>query len=104
MPGPMRTEAEMFPLVEAYLAREGTKRVFCAERAVPESVLTYWVAKYNRSRSGGAGTFVQITPSVTADDRALMEVVFPHGVRLRLFSPIAAAYLEQLVMLGRPAA
>jgi hypothetical protein len=94
----------MFPLVEAYLARAGTKKAFCGEQAVPESVLTYWVARYNRSRAGEAGSFVEITPSVSSDVRAVMEVVFPHGVRLRLFSQIAPAYLEQLVMLGRAAA
>lgn len=100
----MRTEAEMYLIVEAYLAREGTKKDFCARHAVPESVLTYWMAKYRRAQAAGSGSFVEITPTVPSDGRALMEVLFPHGVRLRLFSPVSPAYLERLVTFSRPSA
>lgn len=93
----MRTAAEMFPLVEAYLAREQTKKAFCARHAVPESVLTYWVSKYRRDRAAERDAFLEITPISAPEDRALMEVQFPNGVRLRLFSAIAPGYLERLL-------
>lgn len=96
-----RTRAEMFPLVEAYLERNQTKTAFCAAHGISESVLGYWRSKYRRENAPESGAFVEITPPAAAAEHALMELVYPHGVRLRLFAMPAAADLERLVGFGR---
>ena len=96
-----RTPAEMFPLVEAYLERNQTKKAFCAARGISESVLGYWLTRYRRERMPDAGAFVEISPPLAAADHAVMELVYPHGVRLRLFAMPAPTELERLVSFGR---
>ena len=91
----IRTSREMFPLVEAYLERQQTKKAFCARHDVPESVLTYWVKKYQRQQTSG---FVEITPPASVPSApAFMEIVYPGGTRLRFFSAVEPAYLERLL-------
>lgn len=96
-----RTSEEMFPLIEAYLDGGQSKKSFAALHAVPESVLGYWITKYRRDKLAGASSFLEITPSGAPGERALMEVVYPHGVRVRLFSSPGAADLERLISAGR---
>jgi transposase-like protein len=96
---PKRTAEEMFPLAEAYLQGGITKKEFCARHAVPESVLGYWLAKYRRQTPPGADAFLEITPEPAG--HAFLEVSYPSGVRLRLFSPVAASYLEALLRFDR---
>lgn len=94
----IRTVEEMYPVVESYLERDQTQKAFCAERGLPLSVLTYWVAKYRREQRDETGdAFVEIGGSVGAAARPLLEVVYPRGVRVRLFAPVAPAYLELLL-------
>ena len=91
-----RTPEEMFPLVEAYLEREQTKTTFCAEHGLSESVLGYWLTKYRHQNAPPSGAFVEITPTLP-EARAWAEVIYPHGVRVRLFAPLSPAELERLV-------
>ncbi len=96
-----RTSAEMYPLIEAYLERDQTKKAFCAAHGISETVLGYWLSKYRRERTPEAGAFVEIIPPVAAADHAVMELVYPHGVRLRLFATPAPTDLERLLSFGR---
>lgn len=41
-----RTEAKMFPLVEAWQHSGQTQKVFCAEHDLSVSGLTYWLRRY----------------------------------------------------------
>ena len=102
-----RTSAdEMFPLIERYLERDGTQKAFCREHGLSLNKLNYWLAKYRLAHAeepaGPIGAFQEITPAVSSADAALMEIVFPHGVRLRLFAPVEPAYLERLLAPRRP--
>lgn len=92
-----RTSEEMFPLVEAYLDRTETKQAFCARHDVPESVLTYWLKKYQRYQRQETAGFVEITPPGPSEAPAFMEVVYRGGTRLRFFSAVEPAYLERLL-------
>ena len=96
----------MFPIIESFLQERQTQRAFCEEHGLSRSVLGYWLAKYHREMTERPGAFLEITPAalpqvqaVPPAEQALMEVVYPHGVRLRLFSPVAPAFLEHLLML-----
>ena len=96
-----RTSLEMFPLIEAYLDGGQSKKSFAALNDVPESVLGYWITKYRREKLSEASSFLEITPSAAPGEHVLMEVVYPHGVRVRLFSSPGAAELERLISAGR---
>jgi len=89
----------MFPLVATYLKGHQTQKTFCRAHGISTSVLCYWLAKYRRVGAEQSNTFVEITPPMPAADVALLEVVYPHGVRLRLFAPVEPAYLARLVTL-----
>lgn len=90
----IRTSEEMFPIVEAYLDRTETKRAFCARHDLAESVLSYWVKKYQRQEMVG---FVEITPPQPPESPTFMEIVYRCGTRLRFFSAVDPAYLERLL-------
>ncbi len=91
-----RTADEMFPVVEAYLASELTQKEFSAEHGMSAAVLCYWLAKYRR-KSAESGAFLEIHPVAAAPERPLLEVCYPHGVKLRIFTPLKAAYLDHLL-------
>lgn len=94
-----RTALQMYPLVEAYLERDQTQKAFCAEHGISTSILCYWLAKYRRQAADKPEAFIEIIPSAPPTQQALVEVVYPHGVRLRLFAPVAPSYLEPLLTL-----
>lgn len=97
-----RTTEQMYPLVEHYLQGQKTQKAFCAEYGLSTSVLNYWLAKYRRQRTATPqrGAFVEITPRSTPREQAWLEVVYPHGVCLRLFAPVEPAYLARLLALA----
>lgn len=87
----------MFPVVEAYLASESTQKDFSAEHGMSVAVLNYWLAKYRR-KAVETGAFLEIHPGATsAAERPLLEVCYPHGVKLRIFTPLKPAYLDHLL-------
>ena len=97
MPRIKRNAAEMFPVVEAYFSSESTQKDFSAEHGISVAVLCYWLAKYRR-KSTESGAFLEIHPgAATPAERPLLEVCYPSGVRLRIFSPLKAAYLDHLL-------
>jgi len=86
----------MFPLVETYLSSPATQKEFSTEHGISLCVLNYWIAKYRRERAE-SGAFVEIVPAAEAADRPLLEISYPTGVRLRVFSPLTPAYLDHLL-------
>lgn len=94
-----RTARAMYPLVERYLRGHKTQKVFCAEHGISTSVLSYWLAKYRRETPQKPDAFIEIMPSAAPQEQAVLEVVYPHGVRLRLFAPVEPSYLAPLIRL-----
>ena len=92
----------MYPLVERYLQGHKTQKAFCAEHGISTSRLCYWLAKYRRETAEKPGAFIEILPAAPPQEQALVEVVYPHGVRLRLFTLVETAYLEPLLVLEVP--
>ena len=88
----------MYPLVERYLQGHQTQKAFCAEHGISTSMLNYWLAKYRKEAAQKPETFIEILPGVP-QEQALLEVVYPHGVRLRLLTPVAPSYLAPLLQL-----
>ncbi len=87
----------MFPLVESYIEGELTQQDFSAEHGMSLPVFCYWLAKYRR-KSAESNAFLEIHTGVAAAaERPLLEVCYPTGVRLRIFSPLKAAYLDHLL-------
>ena len=91
-----RTAREMYPLVESYLEGHKTQKVFCAEHGISVAMLNYWLAKYRRETAQKPDAFIEILPEA-APQQALVEVIYPHGVCLRLFAPVEPSFLVPLI-------
>ena len=87
---------EMFPLVEVYLGSSATQKEFSAAHGMSLHVLNYWIAKYRRERAE-SGAFLEIVPTTETEHRPLLEISYPTGVKLRVFSPLTPAYLDRLL-------
>ena len=79
-----------------------TQKAFCAEHGISVAMLNYWLAKYRRETAQKTDAFIEILPEAPPQEQALVEVIYPHGVRLRLFAPVETAYLEPLLVLEVP--
>ncbi len=90
-----RKPEEMFPVIEAYLKSGTTQKSFCAEYGIAISIFGYWLRRYRHERAASGG-FIEVAPA-GATDRPLVEVTYPSGVRLRIFSPVEPGYLERLL-------
>ncbi len=91
------TSEVMFPLVACYLRGSKGPDAFCQEHGLSRNQLTYWRRKYAASSSASeVGAFVEV-PSPQARERVLMEVEFPGGTRLRLFTPVSADFLGSVL-------
>ena len=93
-----RTAQEMYPLVECYLQGHQTQKAFCRAHGISTSKLNYWLAKYRKEATHKPEAFIEILPGAR-QEQALLEVVYPHGVPLRLLAPVAPSYLAPLLQL-----
>ena len=84
----------MYPVVKAYLAVGRSQRAFCAEKGLPISVLRYPLRRYREESDAG---FVQVQPEAAPTEKAHVEMLYPGGTRIRLFSPVTPAYVAALV-------
>ena len=91
-----RTADEMFPLVERYLAGDQTQKAFTDEHGFSIAVFNYWLSKYRRQNETPED-FVEISLAPESSRQALLEICYPDGVRLRLFSLLPPDYLAQLL-------
>ena len=93
----LRTSTEMFPLVQEYLSCSMTQKEMAAQNGMSTAVFAYWVSKYRRTTSE-SDAFLEIQPvAAAAPEHPLLEVCYPSGVRLRIFSPLTPAYLVHLL-------
>ncbi len=88
----------MFPLVACYLRSSRGPDAFCQEHDITRSQLMYWRRKYAASSDEVVGdTFVKVSSPVRRDGGALMELQFPGGACLRVFSAVPPAFLSALI-------
>ena len=92
----LRTSTEMFPLVQDYLSGSMTQKEMAAQNGMSTAVFAYWVSRYRRTASD-SDVFLEIRPVAAEVENPLLEVCYPSGVRLRIFSPLTPAYLVHLL-------
>ena len=93
-----RTEADMFPLVEAWQSSKQTQKAFCAEHNISVSMLAYWLRRYRHPHTGlssGSGDFVPVR--LAPPDSFAVEVTLPSGAVLRFGQVIPVGYLKALL-------
>lgn len=124
----VKTQQEMFPLVQAWLASGLTQKQFCLDRQMPVHILAYWVGRYRKSQPTKAtvdkreATTSKAVKNVVAADRSLdfirlspspptpvpassplpagsMDVVLPTGAIIRFSATVPASYLKELLSL-----
>jgi transposase-like protein len=126
----VKTESEMFPLVESWLKSGLTQKEFGRQHGVSEHVFCYWVSRYRKVHPGGktkparaAGrepAFIRLSPpaaEVAAASAAVSAlasagganresvsaetvVELPSGVVLRFAGLMPVSYLRELVGLS----
>jgi len=97
----IRTQKEMFPLVEEWLTSGISQKEFGQRHGFALHLMPYWVARYRKAHPSAASTptassgFVQIsTPQPTVSP---MEVALPSGAVVRFSSLIPVSYLQELL-------
>jgi hypothetical protein len=125
----LKTEQEMFPLVEGWLSSGLTQKQFCSNQGIPVHILAYWVGRYRKAQpvkttadkreatasksakkavaADSSSGFIRLSPPPTptpAPSLALpptgsMEVVLPSGAIIRFSATVAAGYLKELLSL-----
>ena len=100
-----RTAKEMYPLIERWHQSDKSKKNFCEEEQINLHTFTYWLKKYNRSKSKGnsapSSDFVELQvenrPSITKPSPLFAEIEYPNGVALRLHHPMTSSDLNLLL-------
>jgi hypothetical protein len=119
----VKTEQEMFPLVEAWLASGLTQKQFCINHRLPVHILAYWVGRYRKAQPRKATLdqatattskaakkavaaestlgFIRLAspPSPVPTPTGSMEVVLPTGAIIRFSTTVPAGYLKELLSL-----
>lgn len=93
-----RTEAEMFPLVEAWQNSEQTQKAFCAAHDVSVSVLSYWLRRYRDHRAEECNESSGFVPvHIATSGSFAIEMALPSGVVLRFGQVVPVGYLKALL-------
>lgn len=115
----VRTEAEMFPLVERWLESSMTQQAFSLKHQLSPHILPYWINRYrqqkgqvpsNRSQAASSpqsSGFIQVGSSVSSAASTANElettmahglsIELPSGLVLRFPSLIPASYLQEVI-------
>lgn len=101
-----KTESEMFPIVEQWLASGQEKNLFCREHNIPGSLFNYWASKYKWARqqleTSSTNNFVaievkeQVTVSQVKQQLA-MEWNMADGSQLKIYHPVDVALVRSLI-------
>lgn len=115
----VRTEAQMFPLVESWLQSKLTQKQFSEQHGLALHILPYWVNRYRQvhpdsspapmSQSAQTPAFIQIDPAPAIPcpspppttppiaPPTEMAIELPSGLVLRFSSLIPVSYLQEVV-------
>lgn len=124
----VRTEAEMFPLVESWQKSGLTQKEFSQQHQLSDQVFYYWVSRYRKAQPVSplpnsrpaaktkpipdtqiATAFIRLSPpadpvppvaKVAPDVTTVVEL--PSGVVLRFSGLVPITYLQELVCLSKP--
>jgi len=122
MASQLKTEQEMFPLVESWLQSGLTQKQFCINHQLPVHILAYWVGRHRKSQPNKATAdkaeattgkatkkimvseathgFIRLSPpppSPAPPPTGNMEVVLPTGTIIRFSTTVPASYLSELL-------
>ena len=91
----------MFPLLKDHLAVGGDRVRFCEEHAISEFQYRYWLRRYRQHQEPPSDDFIEITPAALGS-RAWMEVAYPDGRCVRMFTPLPSSYVVSLLRASAP--
>jgi transposase len=88
MASQIKTEQEMFPLVENWLQSGLTQKQFCLNHGLPIHILAYWVGRHRQSQPAKA-TADKVATSNREASKKIMVPATTHGF-IRLSPPPAS--------------
>lgn len=96
----------MRQLYEDWLTGNMSKASFCRQHKIHYTTFHYWVKKFRREESsvptscqGKGFSRISITEPVASvqDLQPTSVLIFPSGVRLEFFTPVAGSFLKSLL-------
>ncbi|MDA3883289.1 MAG: hypothetical protein PF481_08380 [Bacteroidales bacterium] len=86
----MRTEQEMFPLIEQWQESGLTKKQFAKEHNIHEKTFYYWQYKYARKTTSSISkeqkaSFIEIQNNQSTERNLHMEIALEKGVTIRIY-------------------
>ena len=91
----------MFPLIKDHLASGSDRARFCAEHSITRSRYYYWLRRYKQHFEPPSDDFIEVTPPALSS-RAWMEVAYPDGRCVRMFTPQPSSYVASLLRASAP--
>lgn len=106
----VKTEQEMFPLVEGWLESGLTQKQFCAIHQLPLHILAYWVGRYRKAQPNKATADKAETTSGKASKKTMVADSRQRFIRLSppatppaltpVSSPLPAGSMEVVMPTG----
>ena len=97
-----RTQTEMFPLVDKWLASGLTQKEFSQRHGLALHIMPYWEARYRKVHPSAQATgapstgFIQLPTSPATVSP--MEVALPSGTVIRFSSLVPVTYLQEILL------
>ena len=79
-----RNEEDMFAIVEESQVSNLTKKEFCHQKGIAQSLFYYWQKKYKEQQDPGGFIPIQIKTRKRTSDSSVIEIEYPNGVIIRL--------------------
>jgi hypothetical protein len=92
-----RTKEEMFPVIEAWQNSGLSKRAFCEEQGIVESVFFYWSKKYREENEQYGFIPLTVGASHSFTQSHSIEIQYPNGVVLKLPANTPVSLVRQYV-------
>ena len=74
----------------------GNRARFCEQHAITVKQYYYWQRRYRQHLRPPSDAFIEVTPPALGS-RAWMEVAYPDGRCVRMFTPLPSSYVVSLL-------
>jgi hypothetical protein len=101
---PRKTISEKKALIAQWQKSSQTMKVFCAEKGITLSSLSYWIRQFGSEgkRIGKEKSFIaleleKVPSGYNFESYSFAEVVFANGTKMVIHQPVPPAFLKELL-------
>jgi transposase-like protein len=98
-----KSEKEMFSIVKSCIDSGNSRREFCQQQGISKATFYNWYKKYKDSELKSPERFIPVKVIVpgsrqnATDNRPVIEINYPNGVRLNLQGTTDISFIRSLV-------